>query len=150
MPLFCEIKSFEFEICLRKWWIFSKYWVWHAFCIFANNFLQIQASTWESADFHMPNYVLSKGATPMNQHFEIIMFTSKFCTDFAMQNHFKVRSTQPDTVQPSTNLLHIWLWKNDARQNQRKLLMQTSIFQSMLYSEPYTWRNPALSKTNVQ
>ena len=86
----------------------------------------------------MSNFVLSKGATPMNQHFEITMLKSKFCADYAMQNHFKLRSTQPDTVQPGTNLLHIWLWKNDARQNQRKLLMQTSIFQSTLHAKPYT------------
>jgi len=46
----------------------------------------------------MPDYVLSKGATPMNQHFKITMFTSKFCTDFALQNPFKVRSTQLDTT----------------------------------------------------
>ena len=37
----------------------------------------------------MPNYVLLKDATPMNQHFEITMFTSKFCADLAMQKPFQ-------------------------------------------------------------
>ena len=58
--------------------------------------MQIKATKCENADFCMPNYVLSKDGTPINQHFEIAMFTAKFCVDFAMQNPFKVWSTRPD------------------------------------------------------
>jgi len=56
----------------------------------------MEANTCENADFRMPNYGLSKAATPINSHFERAMFTSKFFTDFAMQTPFKVWSTQPD------------------------------------------------------
>ena len=72
----------------------------------------------------------------MKQHFEITMFTSKFCADFAMQNPFKARSAQPDMTRYQF-IAHFAL-KNDERQNRRKLLMQTSIFQSMLHAKPYT------------
>jgi len=37
----------------------------------------------------MPNYVLSKGATPMNHHFEITMFTSKFVRGFCHAKPFQ-------------------------------------------------------------
>ena len=33
----------------------------------------------------------------MNQHFEITMFTYKFCADFGMQKSFKDQRTRPDT-----------------------------------------------------
>ena len=44
----------------------------------------------------MPNYIFAKAATPMNPYLERIMFTSKSTTNFAMQNPFKVRSTQEE------------------------------------------------------
>ena len=56
----------------------------------------MEASTCENANFRMPKYILSKATPPLNSHFERTMFTSKFFADFAMQNPFKVRSTQPD------------------------------------------------------
>jgi len=84
----------------------------------------------------MPNYVLSKGATPMNQQFEITMFTSKFCVDSAMQNSFKVQSIQLDMTR--YQFFSHFALKNDAHQNQCKLLMQTSIFQSTLHAKPFT------------
>ena len=56
----------------------------------------MEANTCKKAGFRMPNYVLSKAATPMNSHFERTMVTSKFCANFAMQNPFKVQSTHPD------------------------------------------------------
>jgi len=40
-------------------------------------------------------------------------------------------------IQPQTDLSHILLRTNDTQQNWCKLLMQTSIFQSMLHAEPY-------------
>ena len=58
----------------------------------------MEANACKNADFRMPNYVLSKAATPMNSHFERTMFTSKFFADFAMQNLSKyLWSKQPDT-----------------------------------------------------
>ena len=78
----------------------------------------------------MPNYVLSKGATPMNQHFEITMFTSKFCMDFAVQNPFKVWSTQPDTTRYQF-FIQFALKKQCTAKS-------TQAFESMLHAEPYT------------
>jgi len=57
----------------------------------------MEANKCKNADFCMPNYVLSKAATPMNSHFERAMFTSTFFVDFAMQNPFNVWSTQQNT-----------------------------------------------------
>jgi len=45
----------------------------------------------------MPNITISKGATPLNPNLERTMFTSKSTAYFAMQNPFKVRSTQEET-----------------------------------------------------
>ena len=59
----------------------------------------MEVNTCENSNFHMPNYVLSKAATPMNLQFERTKFTSKFCTDFGMQKSFKDRSTRPDISQ---------------------------------------------------
>jgi len=60
----------------------------------------MQAKKCENSNFRsMPNYVLSKAATPMSSHFETPMFRSKSSADFAIQNPFKVLSTQPDTSQ---------------------------------------------------
>ena len=50
----------------------------------------MEANTCKNADIPMPNYVLSKAATPMSSHFERALFTSKFFADFVMQNPFKV------------------------------------------------------------
>jgi len=55
-----------------------------------------KANTWEKYHFRMPFFVLSKCATPKNQHLERRMFTSKSYADLPMQNSFKNRSTQPD------------------------------------------------------
>ena len=57
----------------------------------------MEANACEDSDFPMPNYVLSKAATPLNSYLERAMFTSKSTADNAMQNPFKVRSTQEET-----------------------------------------------------
>ena len=44
----------------------------------------------------MPNYIFAKAATPMNPYLERTVFTSKSTADFAMQNLFKVWSTQEE------------------------------------------------------
>jgi len=41
----------------------------------------------ENSPFHMPNYVLSKGATPMNPHLERTMFTSKSYARFCYEKN---------------------------------------------------------------
>jgi len=87
----------------------------------------------------MSNYVLSKGATPMNKHFEITMFTTKFCADFAIQNPYKVRSRQTDMTWYQF-FAHFALKKQSMTKLARhKLLMQTSIFQSTLHGKPYMY-----------
>ena len=65
---------------------------------FCSYLLQIEVNTFENANLRMPNYIFAKAATPMNSHFERTLFIYKFCADFAMQNPFKVQSTQPDTA----------------------------------------------------
>ena len=84
----------------------------------------MEANTCENAYFRMPNYVLSKAATPMNSHFERTLFTSKFCMDKTPSKygaHFQIH--------PGTNL------SNNVWQNLRQLLMRTLNFQSMLHGK---------------
>jgi len=57
-----------------------------------------KANTYEKSRFRMPNFVLSKCATPMNSPLERIMYTSNSYADFVMQKSFKGRNTQPGTV----------------------------------------------------
>ena len=58
----------------------------------------LHANTYEKSNFRMPNFIISKDATPMNTYLERTMFTSISATDFAMQNPFKVRSTQEERL----------------------------------------------------
>jgi len=69
------------------------------------------------------------------------MLTSKSYADFVMQKSFKGRSTQP-----STNLLNILLWKNDARQNWHKFSMQTGNFPSTRHTELNSLKEPCTFK----
>ena len=101
----------------------------------------MKANTCKNADFCMPNYVLSKAATPMNSHFEITIFTSKFFADFAIQNPFKLQSTQPDTTQYQ-------FIEHFALKKQCKAKSMQAFSKYSVHWMPY--RNPALSKTNVQ
>ena len=66
-----------------------------------NNQNQACSALWkenarEKSYFRMPNLALSKCATPMNQHLESRVFTSKSSADLSIQNTFKAWSTQPD------------------------------------------------------
>ena len=85
------------NICLWKCWISPKYWVWYAVYLEIIAFLQIiSANTHKNSIFCIPNYVLSKCATPMNKHLKSTMSTSKSYAAFAMQKSFKDQSTPPD------------------------------------------------------
>ena len=68
------------------------------YCIFAHNFCKLRyIGTCENANFRMPNYIFAKAVTLMNPYLARTMFTSKSTADFAMQNPFKVWSTQEET-----------------------------------------------------
>ena len=57
----------------------------------------MEANACENSNFRMPNYVLSKAATPLNPYLERAIITSKSTADIAMQNPVKVQSTQEET-----------------------------------------------------
>ena len=41
----------------------------------------MQTNTCQKSNFRLPNYVLSKAATPINSQFERTIFTPKSCVD---------------------------------------------------------------------
>ena len=57
-----------------------------------------KANTHEKSYFRMPNFALSKWATPMKLPLERIMCTNNSYADFVMQKSFKDRNIQPDMV----------------------------------------------------
>ena len=108
----------------------------------------MEANTCENAYFRMPNYVLSKAATPMNSHFERTMFIYTFCMDFAMQDPLKLRSTHPDMSR--CEFIEHFTLKERCMAKSTPDFMRTCNSQSTLHGKLNTpWRNPALSITNV-
>ena len=110
--------------------------------------LQIEVNTCENDNFRMPNYIFAKAATLMNPYLERTMFTSKSTSNFAMQNPFKVLSTQEETSRYQF-FAHFTLKELCMAKSTQALDANRPLARYAARQTPFFWINPVLSKANV-
>jgi len=108
----------------------------------------MEANTCKNTDFCMPNYVLSKAATPMKSHFEIKMFTSKFfwISPCKTLSKYGAHSQIPYVPVP---IFHTFCFEKTMH-GKIDTRCEPVSFKVCCMLNPVLWRNPALSKTNMR
>ena len=112
------------------------------YCIFASKFCkyrQLHAKTLISV---CPTMFFQRARHQWTNTLKLQSSQLNFVQILPFKTHTKYGAHRQ--IWPGTNFLHILLWKNDARQNQCKLLMRTSIFQSTLHAKPYMYSEEIL------